>query len=198
MRQIAVSIPGLSLGLGMLVEWLKFGPEWIADVAYAIAIIAGGWFNSPRRGVRCNGALFRHERLYDRCSCGALLIQQWSEGAAVTFLFALRIARSLQSSLHARLFRRSCNSRRKPPCLKTARRFVKCPVEVAVGATITVKSGAIVPLDGEVLKEPQQSIKPPSGVNAGEEARRWRVQGTIIGSAPSSKSAPPKPAPTAP
>ena len=47
MRQISVAVSGVFTGLGLLLEWMKFAPV-VADVAFAVAIVAGGWFVVPK------------------------------------------------------------------------------------------------------------------------------------------------------
>ncbi|MFZ2281077.1 MAG: heavy metal translocating P-type ATPase [Prosthecobacter sp.] len=154
MRQIAVSLSGLSLGLGMLSEWLNFGPVWIADVAYGIAIIAGGWLTAPKAWRALQRRSLDMNVLMTVAVSGALVIQQWSEGAAVTFLFAL--SELLEAFTLARARKAVQALMQLTPetaLLKDGETFREVPVaEVAVGATIAVKSGARIPLDGEVLK----------------------------------------------
>lgn len=154
LRQIAVGISGFSLGLGMLVEWLKFGPVWIADVAYAIAIIAGGWFTVPKAWRALQRRALDMNVLMTVAVAGALVIQQWSEGAAVTFLFALSELLEAFSLARARkAVQALMQLTPETALLKDGETFREVPVaEVAVGATIAVKSGARIPLDGEVLK----------------------------------------------
>lgn len=154
MRQIAVSLSGLSLGLGMLSEWLNFGPVWIADVAYGIAIIAGGWLTAPKAWRALQRRSLDMNVLMTVAVSGALVIQQWSEGAAVTFLFAL--SELLEAFTLARARKAVQALMQLTPetaLLKDGEAFREVPVaEVAVGSIIAVKSGARIPLDGEVLK----------------------------------------------
>jgi len=154
LRQIAVSISGLSLGSGMLFEWLKFEPVWIADVAYAIAIIAGGWFTVPKAWRAVQRLALDMNVLMTVAVAGALVIQQWSEGAAVTFLFALSELLEAFSLARARkAVQALMQLTPETALLKDGETFREAPVaEVAVGSTIAVKSGARIPLDGEVLK----------------------------------------------
>jgi Cd2+/Zn2+-exporting ATPase len=153
-RQIAVSISGLSLGLGMLVEWLKFGPVWIADGTYAVAIIAGGWFTVPKAWRALQRLALDMNVLMTVAVAGALLIQQWSEAAAVTFLFALSELLEAFSLARARkAVQALMQLTPETALLKEGEKFREVPVaEVAVGSVIAVKSGARVPLDGEVVK----------------------------------------------
>ncbi len=152
-RQIAVMVSGLALGLGMLIEWLKFAPELVVDVAYGIAIIAGGWFTVPKAWRALQRLALDMNVLMTVAVLGALLIHQWSEGAAVTFLFALSELLEAFSLARARKAVQALMQLTPETALiKDGDNFREVPVaEVAVGSTIAVKSGQRIPLDGEVL-----------------------------------------------
>jgi magnesium-transporting ATPase (P-type) len=84
---------------------------------------------------------------------GAAGIGEWSEGAAVAFLFALS---ELLESFSVARARRAIQSLLKlapqSALLKNGDRFDEVPVEkVHVGDIIAVKSGARVPLDGAIV-----------------------------------------------
>jgi Cd2+/Zn2+-exporting ATPase len=84
---------------------------------------------------------------------GAASIGEWSEGAAVAFLFALS---ELLESFSVARARRAIQSLLKlapqSALLKDGDRFNEVPVEkVHVGDIIAVKSGARVPLDGAIV-----------------------------------------------
>ena len=153
LRQIAVAASGLFLGLGMLMEWLKLGPEWVADVAFGIAIIAGGWFTVPKAWRALRRFALDMNVLMTVAVVGALAIHQWSEGAAVTFLFALSELLEAFSLARARkAVQALMQLTPETALLKDGDKYREVPVaEVAVGSTIAVKSGSRIPLDGEVL-----------------------------------------------
>ncbi len=153
LRQISVGISGLSLGLGMLIEWLQFAPKAVVDVAYGIAIVAGGWFTVPKAWRALQRFALDMNVLMTVAVTGALAIQQWSEGAAVTFLFALSELLEAFSLARARKAVQSLMQLKpETALLKDGDNFREVPVsEVAVGSTIAVKSGQRIPLDGEVL-----------------------------------------------
>ena len=84
---------------------------------------------------------------------GAAVIGQWSEAAAVTFLFGLS---ELLESFSVARARRAIQSLMKlapeTAWLKTDEAFSEVPVaQVTAESIITVKSGARVPLDGAVI-----------------------------------------------
>ncbi len=153
MRQISVAVSGLFLALGMLMDWLKIAPVVVADISYGIAIIAGGWFTVPKAWRALQRFALDMNVLMTVAVLGALLIHQWSEGAAVTFLFALSELLEAFSLARARKAVQSLMQLTpETALLKDADNFREVPVaEVAVGSTIAVKSGQRIPLDGEVL-----------------------------------------------
>ncbi|MDB6172507.1 MAG: heavy metal translocating P-type ATPase [Chthoniobacteraceae bacterium] len=151
MRQFSVGISGVLTGLGLLAQWFKILPLG-ADIAFAGAIIAGGWFVVPKAWRALRRFALDMNVLMTIAVVGALAIHQWSEGAAVTFLFALselleafslaRARKSLQSLMQLTP---------ETALLKTGSDFQEVPVEqVAIGGIIAVKSGSRIPLDGVV------------------------------------------------
>ena len=101
-RQLAVGVSGVFTGLGLLLQWTKVAPEIVARIAFGVAIIAGGWFIVPKAWRALRRFALDMNVLMTVAVCGAVAIQQWSEGAAVTFLFALiGAARSLQPCARA-------------------------------------------------------------------------------------------------
>jgi Cd2+/Zn2+-exporting ATPase len=85
---------------------------------------------------------------------GALAIHEWSEGAAVTFLFALSETLEAFSLARARkAVQALMQLTPETALLQDGDNFREVLVaEVPVGATVAVKSGSRIPLDGEVTK----------------------------------------------
>lgn len=152
LRQISVAISGCFTGIGLLIEWLNFAPPLVASVAYALAIIAGGWFVLPKAWRALRRVSLDMNVLMTFAVVGAVAIQQWSEGASVTFLFALSEMLEAFSLARARKAVQSLMQLSPETALiKDGSEFREVAVEeVAVGATISVKSGSRVPLDGVV------------------------------------------------
>ena len=151
MRQISVAVSGVFTGLGLLLQWMKVAPV-LADVAFGIAIVAGGWFVVPKAWRALRRFSLDMNVLMTVAVAGALAIHEWSEGAAVTFLFALSELLEAFSLARARKAVQSLMQLTpETALLKDGADFREVPVEqVSVGATIAVKSGSRVPLDGVV------------------------------------------------
>ena len=151
MRQISVAVSGVFTGLGLLLQWMKFAPV-VADMAFGIAIVAGGWFVVPKAWRALRRLSLDMNVLMAFAVVGALAIHQWSEGAAVTFLFALSELLEAFSLARARKAVQSLMQLTpETALLKDGDDFREVPVEqVSVGATIAVKSGSRIPLDGIV------------------------------------------------
>ncbi|PAW78076.1 MAG: cadmium-translocating P-type ATPase [Verrucomicrobia bacterium Tous-C9LFEB] len=153
LRQLAVGISGVALSIGLILEWTKLSPEWVADSAFGIAIMAGGWFVVPKAVRAISRFALDMNVLMTVAVVGAMAIHQWSEGAAVTFLFAL--SELLEAFSLARA-RRAVQSLMKlapeTALLQNGNNFTEVPVEqVPVGGLIAVKSGSRIPLDGVVV-----------------------------------------------
>ena len=150
MRQISVAVSGVFTGLGLLAQWMKFGPVWVANIAFAIAIVAGGWFIAPKAWRAVLRRSLDMNVLMTVAVAGAMAIGEFSEGAAVTFLFALSELLEAFSLARARkAVQALMQLTPETALLKDGGNFREVPVEqVSVGATIAVKSGQRVPLDG--------------------------------------------------
>jgi Cd2+/Zn2+-exporting ATPase len=152
-RLVSVSISGVFTLLGLLAQWAHSSPELVALGCFLVAIISGGWFIAPKAVAAARRLAPDMNLLMTIAVLGAVGIGEWSEGAAVAFLFAL--SELLESFTVARA-RRAIQSLLKlapqTTLLKSNDRFTEVPVEkVRVGSIIAVKSGARVPLDGAVV-----------------------------------------------
>lgn len=158
--RLAVGISGVFTGLGLLLERIHPGNALLADASFVAAIVAGGWLVAPKAWRALRHRALDMNVLMSVAVVGALAIHQWSEAAAVTFLFALselleafsltRARRAVKALMQlapetALLREESGNDRGEGAY------FREVPVEsVAVGSTIAVKSGSRIPLDGVI------------------------------------------------
>ena len=134
-------------------HWTHFAPESVALGCFLVAIISGGWFIAPKAIAAARRFAPDMNLLMTIAVLGAAGIGEWSEGAAVAFLFALS---ELLESFSVARARRAIQSLLKlapqTALLKDGDRFDEVPVEkVRVGDIIAVKSGARVPLDGAIV-----------------------------------------------
>lgn len=151
-RKIAVGISGVSTGLGLLLQWSHLGGTFLADAAFGVAIVAGWWFILPKAVRALRQRVLDMNVLMSAAMVGALAIHQWSEGAAVAFLFSLS---ELLEAFSLSRARKAVQSLMKlapeTAWLEDQGGLREVPVEeVPVGAIIAVKSGSRVPLDGVV------------------------------------------------
>ena len=152
-RLVSVSISGAFTLLGLLVHWTHFAPGSVAIALFLVAIISGGWFIAPKAVSAARRLAPDMNLLMTIAALGAASIGEWSEGAAVAFLFAL--SELLEAFSVARARRAIQSLVRLSPetaLLKNGEKFDEVPVEdVRVDDTIAVKSGPRVPLDGKVM-----------------------------------------------
>jgi Cd2+/Zn2+-exporting ATPase len=152
-RLISVLISGGCTGLGLILQWSKIAPNAAVDLVFAAAIVSGAWFILPKAIRAARRFAPDMNLLMTIAIAGAAAIGEWSEGAAVAFLFAL--AELLESFSVARA-RKALSSLLKisPPValLKEGESFREVPVEqVRPDDVIAIKSGSRIPLDGEVI-----------------------------------------------
>jgi len=152
-RLISVAVSGVLTGVGLVAQWSNLAPVPVRIGLFACAIIAGGWFIFPKALGAARRRSLDMNVLMTVAVLGAAAIGEWSEGAAVVFLFALS---ELLESFSVARARRAIQSLMKlapeTALLKRSEQFEEVPVaEVSVGSVIAIQSGARVPLDGEVL-----------------------------------------------
>jgi Zn2+/Cd2+-exporting ATPase len=152
-RLLSVSISGAFTLFGLLIHWTHFAPKSVALGCFLTAIISGGWFIAPKAVAAARRLAPDMNLLMTIAVLGAVGIGEWSEGAAVAFLFALS---ELLESFSVARARRAIQSLLKlapqTALLKDGNRFDEVSVEkVHVGDVIAVKSGARVPLDGAIV-----------------------------------------------
>jgi Zn2+/Cd2+-exporting ATPase len=151
-RQALVVISGVSLAAGLAAQFFE-APRVVPQVAYLTSILTGGIYTARRAWAATRVMSLDINVLMLVAVVGALIIDEWSEGAAVTFLFAFA------QILEARTMDRARNAIRALMDLTPAEAVVRrngteerVPVDnVKIGEILLVKPGEKVPLDGLVV-----------------------------------------------
>ena len=149
---ILVIVSGVFTGISLLFQWQNLFPPHGKAVPAVIAILAGGWFIFPKAIRALRHFSLDMNVLMSVAVIGAAAIGEWTEGAAVVFLFALsellegfsvgRARRAIQSLLELTP---------ETALVKRGDQIQEVRVEeIKVDETVVVKSGARVPLDGVV------------------------------------------------
>ncbi len=154
-RLIAVIISAVACGLGLLLGWQKLAPPSLTTPIFVIAIISGGWFIYPKALAALGRFQADMNLLMTIAVIGAAFIGEWSESAMVVVLFS--ISELLESYSVSRARRAIQSLLDLTPKLALVQNgnddFEEVPVEsVDSNAVIAIKSGARVPLDGEVIE----------------------------------------------
>ena len=163
---------GIALAAGFLSHWFLHGSlldalseggrdgahtfPALTIVLYLVAVIAGGWFVFPKAVSAIRRLRPDMNLLMAIAVAGAIGIGEWFEAATVTFLFSLSLLLEAWSIGRARnaikaLFKLT------PPmaryiCPHDGDILEKCVEEVPVGATVLVRPGERIPLDGRITK----------------------------------------------
>ncbi|MDQ8190233.1 heavy metal translocating P-type ATPase [Roseibacillus persicicus] len=150
----SVIASGVLTGVGLLVGWLLKNPlPFVVEIIFGLAIIAGAWFIVPKAFRTLKQKRFDMNVLMTVAVVGAVIIGEWSEAAAVTFLFAL--SELLESYSVSRARRAIESLMQLTPLTALVKRDGEITEvdlsEVATDETIVVRSGAKVPLDGTVI-----------------------------------------------
>ena len=153
-RTFLVVTSGVMTGGGLILNWLSLTPEGVAAVVFAIATLAGGALVFPAAWKSLMNRKLDMNVLMTVAVVGAWIIGEYAEAAAVVFLFSLSELLESWAATRARRAVSALLELSPPTAIVTLpdgseREF---PVsEVAIGATIRVRSGSRIPLDGEVL-----------------------------------------------
>ena len=147
-----LALAGAAIGVGFAVQLAGGGARW-SWPAFALAIALAGvaparkaWLSLKRRSLDI-------QVLMVVAVAGAIAIGEWAEGATVVWLFAV------SQWLEVRTMERARHAIREVLALAPAEARVKSgahehvvPVDrVAIGATIVVRPGEKIPLDGLVV-----------------------------------------------
>ncbi|MDO8724089.1 MAG: heavy metal translocating P-type ATPase, partial [Syntrophales bacterium] len=171
-RAVMCAVSGIAVAAGFLFHWLLHGNILDALAAggrseshlfpalsisfYLVAVFAGGWFIFPKALAALRNFRADMNLLMTIAVFGAIGIGEWLEAATVTFLFSLSLvleAWSIGRARHAisSLFKLT------PPkaryiCLHDGDIMEKPVENVPLGATVLVRPGERIPLDGEITK----------------------------------------------
>jgi Cd2+/Zn2+-exporting ATPase len=148
-----VAISGGLTGIGLLLHWSKIGPEWLTTVCFVGAILSGGRFIFPKAVGAARRLSPDMNLLMTIAVTGAALIGEWSEGAAVTFLFGLsELLESLGLARARRAIRSLLELAPATALVLRGDRYEEVPVEsVAIGEKVLARSGQRIPVDGNVI-----------------------------------------------
>lgn len=151
-RFISVVASGIFTGISLLLHWKGIFAPYGTIVAAAIAILASGWLILPKALRALRHFSLDMNVLMTVAVTGAACIGEWTEAAAVVFLFALsellegfsvgRARRAIQSLLELAP---------ETALVKRDGQIQEVRVEeVKLEEILIIKSGARVPLDGTV------------------------------------------------
>jgi Cd2+/Zn2+-exporting ATPase len=152
-RWISVGASAALTTIGLLARWTGLGPRWLSVAVFAGAIVAGGWFIFPKALGAARRFAPDMNLLMTVAVIGAAIIGEWAEAAAVVVLFALSEMLEAFSVQRARRAIESLLDLSPATALvKHGDTFEEVRLEeVGIGELIAIKSGARVPLDGEVI-----------------------------------------------
>ncbi|HEX5473540.1 MAG TPA: heavy metal translocating P-type ATPase [Vicinamibacterales bacterium] len=151
-RRLFVGVSGVALAAGFALT-IAGAPPPAAIAAYGVAVVSGGIYTVRRALVAARSLALDINVLMLVAVAGAIALGQWSEGAAVIFLFALA------QMLEARAMERARSAIRNLMDLAPAEAIVRRGDadlrvgvdDVVVGDVVVVKPGDKVPLDGRVV-----------------------------------------------
>ena len=177
---ILVAVSGVFTGIGILLQWSGFKDSWEPNVAFLIAILAGGWLVVPKAVRALKTFTLDMNVLMVVAVVGAVAIGEHAEGAAVAFLFSLsELLESWSVGRARRAIRALMQLAPEIALVKRDGQVEEVPArDISVGETILVKSGQRVPLDGTVTSGASAIDQAPitgESMPVEKKARRWRL-----------------------
>ena len=151
-QQISVATSGIFTALGLVSQWLGIETLNLPILFFITAIISGIWFVFPKAINALKQFSLDMNVLMTVAVIGACLIGEWAEGASVCFLFALSELLEVFSLNRARRAIKALLTLAPETALvKRSDGLIELDVkEVSIGEIIVIRSGAKVPLDGEI------------------------------------------------
>lgn len=148
-----VGISGAFLLIGLLSQWFLNTPEIVLFALFSTATLFGGSLILPKAIRALKQKSLDMNVLMTMAAIGAFIIREYSEGAAVVFLFSLAEMLEAFSVARARkAIREILSITPQMATVENGGQDKVIPVEqVQVGNTVLVLAGERIPLDGIVL-----------------------------------------------
>jgi Cd2+/Zn2+-exporting ATPase len=178
LRLAMTALSGVLLAAGGLV-WALEGSSMLSTALFLLSAISGGAFPARTGLLSLRGLSLDTNLLVTVAAIGAVALRQYSEAAAVMFLFSLgatleaytvdRTRRSITSLIEA--FPTSAQVRRNG-------KFVTAGLEeIEVGEIVLIKPGDKIPVDGTVVEGESAVDQSPI---TGESVPKSKVEGDIV------------------
>jgi Cd2+/Zn2+-exporting ATPase len=152
-RRALLVVSGLGLAAGMAASAAGAGPAMLPPLLFALGIAAGAPLTARKawRAVRVRSLDINVLMLV--AASGAVALGEWSEAAAVVFMFAVAQALEARTLERARMAVRALMDLTPAEALvRAADGERKVPVDqVPIGSVMVIKPGEKLPLDGEVV-----------------------------------------------
>ena len=151
---LLVGLAGLFLLIGWVGETYLGLPSQIALVFYILAYIAGGYDVATHAIPALLRGQFDTDVLMLAAAAGAAILGEWPEGAFLLFLFGLGHAGEHYALDRARNAVNALGQLMpRTALLKQGDTLTEVPVEaIAIGATVVVRPGDRIPVDGKVIE----------------------------------------------
>ncbi|HEX2309643.1 MAG TPA: heavy metal translocating P-type ATPase [Vicinamibacterales bacterium] len=150
-RQLMLAVAGASFATGLLLQLLAIAPL-ISMAAFAVSVLTGGLYPARRAVASIKARTLDIHVLMTIAVVGAIALGEWSEAAAVVFLFAAAQyleSRSMDRARHA--IRALMDLTPADALVIRGGRDDRLPVDdVRAGDVLRIRPGAKVPLDGVV------------------------------------------------
>lgn len=162
-RIFLVGVSGIALGLGLILHWIKFPQEIVANIFFFLSIVFAGGIIFPKSLRAIKQFHLDMNVLMTVAVIGAIIIKEYSEAASVVFLFSL--AELLEAMSVSRARRAIQEVLKVAP--KDATRIRDGNTETVnveslnKGDLIIIRPGENIPIDGQI-QEGKSSVNQAS------------------------------------
>lgn len=152
-KTVMTFISGIFIVVGFMVQFLTNNRD-LSTILFALSMISGGYYVAKSGIFALKSFSLDMNFLMMVAAVGAALLGEWSEGAAVVFLFS--VGNTLQVYTMDKTRKSISQLMELAPneaLLKTSSGEVMVPVEdLAIGNIVVIKPGERIPIDGIVAK----------------------------------------------
>lgn len=149
-----VSFSGVLLTLGLVAQWFTDYSKLVLFIPFFLSSLAGCFLIAPKAFRALRQKSLDMNVLMTLAVIGAFFIQEFSEGAAVVFLFSLaEMLEAFSVARARRAIREVLSITPQTATVETSNGSSQVQVElVSVGQIVVILAGDRIPLDGEVIK----------------------------------------------
>lgn len=153
-RMYLVGSSGLTLGAGLLLDWIDLPYNWLVLSFYFVSIALGGSLICPKAWRSALKFNLDMNILMSVAVVGAVFIKEYSEAASVVFLFSLaELLEALSVDRARKAIKEVLKVSSKDATILVDNSLQDVPIDtLVIGNIVLVRPGENIPVDGEIIE----------------------------------------------